>query len=378
MRRSVVLLVAVASLVGTASFVWMGVRQEREFRRLMAVGDAAVSREERSEAIEAFSGALALKRDSMVAHLKRGETYRRRGDLDAALRDLREAARLDSTAPQPLERLGDVYRALGRDEEAAAEYRRFLALDDRAPGVLYKLALARYRQGTPAESLDPLRRAIGLDERLTEAHYLLGASLRALGRPEDAILALRRAVTVTPAFAPAREELAALYDELGRGREAIEQLEALAALEPDRPERLVAVARAYARRGRLDAAMLTLGRAADRHPDSALVRAEIGRVWLGVWDAEEDPQALRTALASLERFAARADAGSDALTLYGRAQFLAGDAAAAERTLRQAIARAPVDPLAYRYLAVAARRLDHAEAAADAERHYAALAGGRP
>ena len=35
-------------------------------------------------AIEAFSGALALKRDSMLAYLKRGDTYRRRGELTAA------------------------------------------------------------------------------------------------------------------------------------------------------------------------------------------------------------------------------------------------------------------------------------------------------
>ena len=371
------LLVAVASLVGTASFVWMGVRQEREFRRLIAVGDAALSRRQESEAIEAFSGALAFKRDSMLAHLKRGDTYRRRGELDAALRDLREAARLDPTAPQPLEGLGDVYRGMGRDEDAAGAYRRFLALDDRAPAVLYKLALARYRQGNPADSLEPLRRALVLDERLTEAHYLMGASLRALGRAEEGILALRRALSITPAFTAAREELADLYEELGRGRDAIEQLEALAALEPERPERLVAVARAYAKRGRLDAAVLTLGRAAERHPDSALVRAEIGRAWLDVWDADENPEALRKALAWLEPFAARPDAGSDALTLYGRAQFLAGDAVGAERSLRQAITRAPVDPLAYRYLAVAARRLDHAALARDAEQRYAALAGNR-
>lgn len=375
MRRSVVLLVAVASLVGTAAFVWMGVRQEREFRRLIAVGDAALSRRQSSEAIEAFSGALAFKRDSMLAHLKRGETYRRRGELAAALRDLREAARLDPTAPQPLEGLGDVYRAMGRDDEAAAEYRRYLALDDRAPHVLYKLALARYRQGKPADSLDPLRRALAMDERLTEAHYLLGASLRALGRPQEAVLALTRTIAVMPAFTPAREELADLYEEMGRGREAIEQLEALSALEPERPERLVGVARAYARRGRMDAAMVTLGRAADRHPDSLLVRAETGRAWLDVWDVEEDAAALRKALASLEPLATRPDAGSDALTLYGRAQFLAGDAAAAERTLRQATARVPLDPLAFRYLAVAARRLDHTTLAVDAERRYAALVG---
>jgi predicted Zn-dependent protease len=54
---------------------------------------------------------------------------------------------------------------------------------------------------------------------------------------------------------------------------------------------------------------------------------------------------------------------------------LSGDAAAAERTLQQAVGRAPADPLAYRYLADAARRLGHAEIAADAAARYATLAG---
>src|SRR4029453_6557116 len=84
--------IAGAILLAGAVFAWNAVRQEREFRRLIATGDAALTRDQTYEAIEAFSGALALKRDSMLAHLKRGDSYRRRGELTAALRDLREAA----------------------------------------------------------------------------------------------------------------------------------------------------------------------------------------------------------------------------------------------------------------------------------------------
>ena len=126
---------------------WYSVRQEREFQRLIAAGDAALVQDQTFVAIEAFSGALALKPDSMLAHLKRGDTYRRRGELTAALRDLRQAASLDPGAPQPVELLGDVNVAMGRYERAIEDYRRFTTLDDRAPRVLYKLALAYYRNG---------------------------------------------------------------------------------------------------------------------------------------------------------------------------------------------------------------------------------------
>jgi len=236
MKRLLVVSVGLAALTVGVLFAWYAVHQEREFQRLIATGDSALAQDETFGAIEAFSGALALKRDSMLAHLKRGDTYRRRGDLDAALRDLREAAALDPAAPRPIELLGDVNAALGHYERAADYYRAFTQLDDRAPRVLYKLALAHYRNGQPERAIEPLRSAVGIDDRFAEAHYLLGMCLRDQSDDAGALRALTRAVDINVAFAAAREELAALYERAGRRREAIEQLEALAALEPARPD----------------------------------------------------------------------------------------------------------------------------------------------
>lgn len=138
MKWPVILITALAALVTAATVVWMEVRQEREFRRLVAEGDMALDAGRTSEAIEAFSGALAFKPDSMLAHLQRAETYRRRGseDLPAALRDAREANALDPTAPQPIELLGDVSSAMGRYGEAVGQYESYLQLDDDATRVM--------------------------------------------------------------------------------------------------------------------------------------------------------------------------------------------------------------------------------------------------
>src|SRR4030095_1338719 len=100
--------------MGGFVLAWYSVRQEREFQRLIAAGDAALAEEQTFLAIESFSGALALKSDFMLAYVKRGDAYRRRGELNAALRDLREATALDPAAPRPVELLGDVNAALGR------------------------------------------------------------------------------------------------------------------------------------------------------------------------------------------------------------------------------------------------------------------------
>src|SRR2546428_9842607 len=126
MKRTFLLAFIVSAAIVGLVLAWYAVRQDREFQRLIALGDTSLAREQTYVAIEAFSGALALRPDSMVAHLKRGDTYRRRGELSAALRDLRDASVLDPSATRPLELLGDVNAALGRYQRDTRHHRRFL------------------------------------------------------------------------------------------------------------------------------------------------------------------------------------------------------------------------------------------------------------
>jgi tetratricopeptide (TPR) repeat protein len=309
----------------------------------------------------------------MLAHLKRGDSYRRRGELSAALRDLREASLLDPTATRPLELLGDVNVAMGRHERATELYRRYVTLDDRAPRILYKLALSHYRNGQATLAIEPLRRALALDEGVVEVHYLLAMCLRDRKRDAEAVKSLIRALQINPAFSPAREELADLNFTQGKAREGIEQLEALAALEPAGARRLVNVGLAYARLGRTDAAITTLGRAAERYPESDAVYVALGRVWLDAAESNGDRVALRKAIEALQRAASRANASSATLTLYGRALFLSNDIEASERTLEQATSALPAEPNAFSYLSAAAERRGHVSAARDALAKYVSL-----
>src|SRR5262245_27583339 len=182
---------------------------------------------------------------------------------------------------------------MGRYPRAAQVYRQYLALDDRAPRVLYKQALAHYRSGQPSLAIDPLRRAVALDSRLVEAHYLLAVCLTEQKREVEAVQALLRALDINPAFVPACEVLARIDLTRGRTRDGIEQLEALAALEPLRPQRMVDVGLAYARLGRTEQAVMTLGRAADRYPDADVVYVGLGRTWLSASEAHHDQLALK-------------------------------------------------------------------------------------
>ena len=349
--------------------------RERTYRQLIADGDAALARDNTGAAIEAFSGAITLKDDSMVGYLKRGQTYRRRGEFVAAIRDLRRASEIDPAATRPLEELGDAYLAdtPHRYGAAAERFQEFVKLDNRAPRVLYKLAFARYNEGHAAEAIDALQRAIGLDDRFAEAYYLLGLCQRDAQHPDAARTALERSIELQPALLQAREELADLYGALGLTEGRLTQLGALSVLDPG-PSREVTLGLAYARAGQADRAVLTLGRAAERYPDHRYAYVALGRVWLEIAQARGDRVALSKAIGALEG-AVGSDDSSEALTLFGRALLMTRDEETAERMLQDATQKQPVEPLSFYYLADAAERLGHYAIARRALLDYEVLRG---
>jgi Flp pilus assembly protein TadD len=377
-KRPVIVITVVAALGAATVQAWSDVRQTRAFRRLIAEGDAAAGRGEGAAAIEAFSGAVALRPQSMLPYLKRGDTYRRQGQFDSAERDLSQAQTLDPTAPQPLELAGDVRMARGDAAGAVALYRAYLALDDRAPRLQYKLGLALYRSGDPANAADAARRALALDSSLAEAHQLLGLSALAQGRTDEAAAALARALELQPAADATRSALIDLYAAQGRARDETAQREALAALDTARPEGLVSLALAQARHTRADAAVATLARAAERYPGSPVVANATGRLWLEQADTRGDSRAIQQALAALAPAAARETASSETLALYGRALLLNGDLKPAQASLLRATTKFPIEPDAFLQLSIAEARLGHPDAARVALARHRALAALGP
>lgn len=375
--RPSVVAVVVVLLAGVAGALAFGaLANEREFDHLIAAGDAAMAADRQFQAIEAYSGAIARKPDSMVAHYKRGAVYQGQNEFESALRDFRTAVDLDPSSLRAMESLGDVNVALGRHERAIERYEAFTALDDRNPRVFYKLGLARYRAGRVAAAAQPLQQAVQLDVTLSEAHYVLGLVQRELNQLPAARHTLEEAARRAPAGQTnAREALADVYlleDDYGK---AINQLEALAALEPTRPDRAVAVGLAQLRAGRENAAVITLGRAVERFADAPQVYAALGHVWLTSAQRRTDRVALVKAVEALTQAAARSDATSETFAELGRALLLAGDRPAAERALRQAVAKLPVPADAYLQLADVTARDGRIQDARDALVKYATLIG---
>ncbi len=362
-----------AAAGAASATVYVAYARDRDYTRLVAVGDAAADNQP-FEALEAYSGAITLRPESMLAHLKRGRMYRDRGELDAAARDLRRASQLDPTATLPLELLGDTYLSMQRHDRAAERYVAYLALDDRAPRVWYKLGLARYRNGETAAAIPALERAVGLEASMAEAYFVLGLCRREQGESAGARVALETATQLSPGLTAPREALASVYANSGDTPRAIDQLEALAALDPGNSTRFVALGAAHAAARRHDAAVLTLSRAVERFPNDPHVYGALGRVWLEVAEARHDSVALKKALEALTTAATHTDVTSQTLADLGRALVRSGDLPAAQRVLRQATTRLPVFPAAYLHLATVSGRAGRQQEARDALVNYTVVA----
>jgi tetratricopeptide (TPR) repeat protein len=369
-KKVVAGIIVLAGLAAAGLLADQAVERDREYRRLIIQGDEALSRGQTFKAIEDYSGAIILKKGSMLAYLKRGEAHQRRGDtpetLAAALRDLRTAADLDPGATRTLEKLGDVNVQLRRFANAADNYEAYLRLDDHAAPIFYKLALASRGDGRLTRAISALQQAVKLNPDFHEAHYVLGLCLKDREELAEARAAFERAIDISPAFIPAREELAELHRLQQQTRDELEQLDALYALDPNKPERLIAVGRAYLRAGNRDLAVMTLGRAAENFKEYPGVYAALGQVWLDAAEERGDPSDLRKALEALEPVATQSTASSETLGMYGRALVLAGRHDEAEAVFRQASQRFPTDPDVLPHYASVAQGLGHLDEARQA------------
>src|SRR5687768_2643684 len=294
MKRMFAAALLLAGAAVVVALAYQAAATDRSYRAYLGEGAVALADDQTFGAIEAYSGAIALRPDSMLAHLRRGEAYQHRNELEAATRDFRRAADLDPSATRPLEALGDVLYQRGRYQRSAEMYERRLAVDSLSTRVSLKLAIARYRAGQIDRALAAAREAVRLDENLADAHYLIGLCLRERQQPAEAVAALEKAAAISPALVPAREELAELYAALGRAR----------------PERQVAVGLAQARAGQEELAVLTLGHALDRTPGHPLIYGALGQVWLRQAVSRSGSVALGKALEALERASATDDATS--------------------------------------------------------------------
>ncbi len=244
-------------------------------------------------AVEAFDRAIAADPAFALAWALRAQALLIRYDLRwERVAEARESAR------RALELQGDLaeaHAALGlaahsarQWDEADREFRRALELEPGLTSALHWYAMQQATLGRFDDAIATLRRALELDPLSLPLHLMMGSILYRAGRVEEAERVYRRGLEIEPRSPLLHVNLSVLYESQDRYPEAIEETEISDRLQdrsqdliaeirrgweergergyweatleayrsrPDLPERILCMALALARLGRLDEAV---------------------------------------------------------------------------------------------------------------------------
>lgn len=180
-----------------------------------------------------FTAVLALRPDSVEAHLNLASLEMRLKNWVAAAAFLERARRLDADNPDVWYEAGRL--ALQQEQFDAAEARFSQALQRRPrhAGALAGMGVVQYRRGRHDAARGELEQAVALDPGQAEAWYTLGEIHYAADDMAGAAAAYRAAVSARPALPNGYNSLGVVLIRTGDREGAVAAFRAAVRLNPD-------------------------------------------------------------------------------------------------------------------------------------------------
>ena len=281
-----------------------------------------------------------------------------RDDLEAAIKDFKEALRRDPTLFGAWQDMGLAYAKLKRWPEAIGSFAELSRRQPDSVDAAYLHALALFNQGSADDAEREVRRALRLNAGAGEAHTLLGVILAARGNANaEAAEVLSQAVALNPSSFDAHFYLGRVLYAVKDYAGAVKDLRAAVGLNPRHAEARFFLGTALEALGESDAAMAEYQELVKLDPRSAIGQVGLGALLVKQGKTEEAIKALKGATAGDPK-------NFEAHWALGRAFALAEHFAEAAEALQAAVSLAPYRADAHYQLGLALRRLGRNEEAA--------------
>src|SRR5260370_4922650 len=150
------------------------------------------------------------------------------GDEEAAIRNYREALKLDPKLPGLHFEFAEVlntFSLAAEQQEAESEYKAALSVNQFDERAEFRLGDISSRRGDVQEAYAHYSRAVQLQSTDAEANIGLAKVLILMNQPEKAEPLLQRALQFDPTSAAAHFRLSTLYRKAGRAADAARELE---------------------------------------------------------------------------------------------------------------------------------------------------------
>jgi tetratricopeptide (TPR) repeat protein len=222
----------------------------------LGMTDEAIRESMMEEAIREYREAIRIDPDDIIAHINLGTAYSAKKQMEDAAASYRKAIDIDPQDERVITArmaLGEILRDQDRFEEAAAEFQKavemplptsFLrfgqGLHQLAPSEVDNRTRARNALGAALRELGKLDEAktvltenIEFEPRNAEAHAELGLVLRDQEQFEDAVAEFRKAIQFDRFSPAAHFNLATLLRDQGKPDEAIAEFRDMIGIWPD-------------------------------------------------------------------------------------------------------------------------------------------------
>ncbi len=179
-------------------------------------------------ASEAMLSLSLVAPKSARMHQVMAHELEKHGDEEAAIRNYREALKLDPKLPGLHFELAEVLHAssvAAEQQEAESEYKAALSVNQFDERAEFRLGDISSRRGDVQEAYAHYSRAVQLQPNDAEANIGLAKTLMLMNQPDKAEPLLQRALQLDPTSAAAHFRLSTLYRQAGRSADAKRELE---------------------------------------------------------------------------------------------------------------------------------------------------------
>jgi Flp pilus assembly protein TadD len=260
------------------------------------VGLYALQQGKTAEAEQVLRGALPRASDDSGLYYLLATAYSREDSLEQALSAALQAARLDTTSPEPLLLAGWTLVRADHSSEAVTLLRNHLDSTGRDPRVLFLIGSLLVQADAFAEALPLLKEAADADSTEARVFYELGVAYEQSDSVDAAAAAFRECLRLDPENASAYNYLGYMLADRGvQLDEALRLINTAIGLEPENGYFVDSLGWVFYRLGRLEEARQELERAASLVED-AVVREHLGLVYLDLGMHQEAYQQLRKAI----------------------------------------------------------------------------------